>query len=171
MHHRESAPGPPGGLTMRLLFDQGRPAPLRHHLPHLPSRPPTRGVGTTSRTGSCSPAPRPKVSTRSSPRIRTSVTSKTWRVEGSAMISPPSIVGPWRTPQGANFIPPSAASVRLVRPPMTAWCVVRWLSQFNRSFTVPTPEQVSRFESALRERGHLLGESVREQLWFSVKGF
>lgn len=49
--------------------------------------------------------------------------------------------------------------------------VVRWLSQFNRSFTVPTPEQISRFESALRERGHLLGESIREQLWFSVKGF
>jgi HEAT repeat protein len=49
--------------------------------------------------------------------------------------------------------------------------VVRWLSQFNRSFSVPTPEQISRFESALRERGHLLGESVREQLWFSVKGF
>lgn len=49
--------------------------------------------------------------------------------------------------------------------------VVRWLSQFNRSFTVPTAEQISRFESALRERGHLLGESVREQLWFSVKGF
>lgn len=49
--------------------------------------------------------------------------------------------------------------------------VVRWLSQFNRSFTVPTPEQISRFERALRERGHLLGESIREQLWFSVKGF
>lgn len=49
--------------------------------------------------------------------------------------------------------------------------VVRWLSQFNRSFTVPTPEQITRFVSALRERGHLLGESIREQLWFSVKGF
>lgn len=49
--------------------------------------------------------------------------------------------------------------------------VVRWLSQFNRSFSAPTLEQISRFESALRERGHLLGESVREQLWFSVKGF
>jgi hypothetical protein len=49
--------------------------------------------------------------------------------------------------------------------------VVRWLSQFNRSFTAPTPGQISRFESALCERGHLLGESIREQLWFSVKGF
>ncbi|MDQ3919855.1 MAG: HEAT repeat domain-containing protein, partial [Acidobacteriota bacterium] len=49
--------------------------------------------------------------------------------------------------------------------------VVRWLSQFNRSFTAPTQEQITRFESALREGGHLLGESVREQFWFSVKGF
>jgi HEAT repeat protein len=49
--------------------------------------------------------------------------------------------------------------------------VVRWLSQYNRSFTMPTPEQITRIESVLRERGHLLGESVREQLWFSVKGF
>lgn len=49
--------------------------------------------------------------------------------------------------------------------------IVRWLSQFNRSFSVPTPEQISCLEGALRERGHLLGESVREQLWFSVKGF
>jgi HEAT repeat protein len=49
--------------------------------------------------------------------------------------------------------------------------VVRWLSQFNRSFSAPTPEQISRLEGALRERGRLLDESVREQLWFSVKGF
>lgn len=49
--------------------------------------------------------------------------------------------------------------------------VVRWLSQFNRSFSVPTPDQVSRLKSALLERAHLLEESVREQLTFSVKGF
>ncbi|MBV9927310.1 MAG: HEAT repeat domain-containing protein [Acidobacteria bacterium] len=49
--------------------------------------------------------------------------------------------------------------------------VVRWLSRFNRSFSAPTPEQVSRLESALREHGHLLDERVREWLWFSVKGF
>jgi HEAT repeat protein len=49
--------------------------------------------------------------------------------------------------------------------------VLRWLSQYNRSFTAPTPEQLLRFASALRERGHLLSESIREQLRFSVKGF
>jgi HEAT repeat protein len=49
--------------------------------------------------------------------------------------------------------------------------VVRWLSQYNRSFSAPTPEQISRLDGALRERGQLLDEGVREQLWFSVKGF
>jgi predicted nuclease of predicted toxin-antitoxin system len=34
MHHQKSAPGPPSGLAMRLLFNQGTPMPLRNHLPY-----------------------------------------------------------------------------------------------------------------------------------------
>lgn len=47
----------------------------------------------------------------------------------------------------------------------------RWLAQFNRSFTSPTREQLARLEGTLRECGHFLDETVREQLWFSMKGF
>ena len=46
-----------------------------------------------------------------------------------------------------------------------------WLGRFNRSFSAPTRQQLSRIEGALRESGDLLDENVREQLLFSIKGF
>jgi hypothetical protein len=34
IHHPESESRPSGGVTMKLLFDQGTPVPLRNHLPN-----------------------------------------------------------------------------------------------------------------------------------------
>lgn len=49
--------------------------------------------------------------------------------------------------------------------------IERWLMRFNSSFSAPTREQLARLEGALAECGHVLNENVREQLWFSMKGF
>jgi HEAT repeat protein len=47
----------------------------------------------------------------------------------------------------------------------------RWLMRFNLSFSAPSREQLARLEGALAECGHVLNENVREQVWFSMKGF
>jgi hypothetical protein len=47
----------------------------------------------------------------------------------------------------------------------------RWLKQFNRGFSIPTQEQLSKIRRAIDECGARLGESTREQLLFSLKGF
>lgn len=47
----------------------------------------------------------------------------------------------------------------------------RWLWRFNRTFPVPTPDQLTKLSSALNECGDHLDEKTREQLWFCMKGF
>jgi len=49
--------------------------------------------------------------------------------------------------------------------------IQRWLKQFNRGFSIPTHEQLSRIRRAIDECGDRLDESAREQLLFSLKGF
>jgi HEAT repeat protein len=67
--------------------------------------------------------------------------------------------------------------LRAVRDPdeaiadMSRFAVQRWLSQFNRSFSSPTAEQLSRLPTALEENGHLLDDRTFEQLRFSMAGF
>jgi HEAT repeat protein len=47
----------------------------------------------------------------------------------------------------------------------------RWLRQFNRRFTAPTGEQLTRLRQALEENAYLFDGNLLEQLWFSMKGF
>jgi len=47
----------------------------------------------------------------------------------------------------------------------------RWLWRFNRTFPVPTPDQLVKLSRALEECGAHLDEKTREQLWFCMKGF
>jgi HEAT repeat protein len=52
---------------------------------------------------------------------------------------------------------------------MSSFAIKRWLQRFNRSFTRPTDQQVSRLMMALDESGPLLSEKTKQQLYFSVK--
>jgi HEAT repeat protein len=47
----------------------------------------------------------------------------------------------------------------------------RWLWRFNRTFPVPTPDQLIKLSRALEECGDHLDEKTSEQLWFCMKGF
>jgi hypothetical protein len=47
----------------------------------------------------------------------------------------------------------------------------RWVIRFNRSFTSPTPKQLSRLRDALEQCGKLLDEATQKQLSFSIKGY
>ncbi len=52
---------------------------------------------------------------------------------------------------------------------MSKFSIRRWLAQFNRSFSSPTPEQLARLGIALEEGGKLLDSRTVEQLRFSIK--
>ena len=47
----------------------------------------------------------------------------------------------------------------------------RWLWRFNRTFPVPTPDQLTKLSSALKECGDHLDKKTSDQLWFCMKGF
>jgi HEAT repeat protein len=49
--------------------------------------------------------------------------------------------------------------------------IQRWLARFNRSFLLPTPEQIAKLSNALDECGILLDEQTENQLRFSIRGF
>lgn len=67
--------------------------------------------------------------------------------------------------------------VRAVRDPdeaiavMSRSAIQRWLARFNRSFSSPTPEQLTKLGHALAEGGNLLDSGTMEQLRFSMRGF
>jgi HEAT repeat protein len=46
-----------------------------------------------------------------------------------------------------------------------------WLGYFNRSFSSPTPDQLTAARDALEKCGHALNETTRERLQFSLKTF
>ena len=54
---------------------------------------------------------------------------------------------------------------------MSRFAIQRWLARFNRSFSSPTPEQLTRLGNALEEGGNLLDDRTVDQLRFSTRGF
>ena len=49
--------------------------------------------------------------------------------------------------------------------------VQRWLGGFNRTFTQPTGDQITRLGTALERCGDWLDEKTKEQLRFSIRTF
>lgn len=49
--------------------------------------------------------------------------------------------------------------------------IQRWLAGFNRTFTLPTGDQMTKLVTALEKCGDLLDERTKEQISFSVKAF
>lgn len=54
---------------------------------------------------------------------------------------------------------------------MSRFRIQRWLSRFNRNFSSPSPEQLSRLGKAIEESSNLLDGTIMEQLRFSVAAF
>lgn len=54
---------------------------------------------------------------------------------------------------------------------MSLFAIQRWLARFNRSFSLPSIEQLTMLRNALEEGANLLDEKTQEQLRFSIRSF
>jgi hypothetical protein len=52
---------------------------------------------------------------------------------------------------------------------MSRFAIQRWLARFNRSFSSPTHEQLTKLGNALETAGTLLDNRTMEQLHFSIR--